>query len=96
MSWKSPDSFVSDNVDVVLKKSREKILLFAKVIDFYINQISRTKILKISTIKKKSYISKQWPSKIENFRFLKILRTQILKMSLKLMKTPGNDVFGSG
>ena len=42
------------------------------------------------------YSSKQWPSKITNFRFVKILRTQIWKMSLKSMKTLGNDVFRSG
>ena len=42
--WKSPDSFVSDNVDVVLKKSREKILFFDKVRAFYITPISKPKI----------------------------------------------------
>ena len=34
--------------------------------------------------------------KIETFRFVKILRTQIWKMSLKSMKTLGNDVSRSG
>ena len=42
------------------------------------------------------YNPKQWPSKIANFGFVEILRSQIWKMSLKSMKTLGNDVFRSG
>ena len=42
------------------------------------------------------YSPKQWSSKIGIFRFIKILRTQIWKQSLKWMKTLGNEVFRSG